>query len=101
MPFQKGNRLGGRKKGAAAITADRLREFIVQKVAEHAKPLMDAKLDLALGHKQLVKTKTGAELVYSVPPDGNAIQYLMNQGAGKPRETVDLGVKINLQDDIE
>lgn len=82
----------GRKKGSNAIAADKLREYIVNKVAQEAPKLLAAKLELAngvyLGKKKL---ETGEIVnVYQEKPDGNSLQYLFNQTIGKPRETVEI-----------
>lgn len=87
-------------KGGNTIAAEKLREFIIQKVREHVEPLMQAQLDLALGHKKLVKTKAGKELAYTISPDRNSIQYLLNQAIGKPRETVGVYSDVQLKLDI-
>ena len=87
--FQQGNRLGGRRKAEKTIEAEKAREFVINKVAANLRPLLDAKLDLALGHKVLKKIGDGTEFVYTESPDGNAIQYLLNQTIGKPKETIE------------
>ena len=97
-----GKRLGaGRKRGFKAIQAEKAREFVVKTVAKNLKPLMDAKLDLALGHyKEKLLPDGQTAIVYKESPDGNAIRYLLDQTIGKPRETIeyqgDLGIKIDV-----
>ena len=75
----------GRKKGTNAIEAEKLREFLIEKVREKANELAAAKMDLALGHR----FQDSEGHVYTKSPDGAAIQYLLNQAIGKPKETVE------------
>ena len=96
--FQLGNKV--RKKAPHTIAAAKAREFVIKKVNENLEPLLNAKLDLALGHKKLHITPTGEEEVYTESPDGNAIQYLLNQDIGKPKETVEHQGDITLKIDV-
>lgn len=84
----------GRKKGIAAITADKMRDFVVKEIAKKIPNILEAKFDLALGHKVLRKTPTGSEFVYLESPDGNALRYLLDQGIGKPKESVEISGQI-------
>jgi len=70
-----------------------MRAFIVKKVAEHLTPLLEAQLDLALGVR--VQDYDGGK-VYNRVPDGNAIQYLLNQSIGKPKESVEHSGKLTI-----
>ena len=97
--------LGGKREGAGrkigskashTLEAEKAREFVVNKVVENLEPLMEAKLDLALGHKK--ETPDGK--VYTTSPDGNAIQYLLNQGIGKPTETLKVEEDVTLKIDV-
>jgi hypothetical protein len=86
MAQQGGKRQGaGRKKAAHTIETEAMRAFVVETVQKNLKPLLAAKLDLALGVK--VQDNDG-ELFYTRAPDGNAIQYLLNQSIGKPKESI-------------
>jgi hypothetical protein len=77
------------------------RRKIVEEVNTRLIPLLKAKFDLALGHYEVRENKEG-ELcdVYFVKPDGNAIQYLLNQTVGKPKETVEIDGDMTLKIDI-
>lgn len=57
MVFQPGNKLGGRKKSQATITAQQMREKLVAFVGEEMSPLLEAKKDLALGHHVIIARK--------------------------------------------
>jgi hypothetical protein len=83
----------GRKKAAHTIETEAMRAFIVNKVRENLEPLLSAKLDLALGVLIDESHGQGEPRVYREAPDGNAIQYLLNQSIGKPTEHVDVTTK--------
>lgn len=94
------NHKGGRPKGSVGthtLEASKLREFIIEKVGQNAEPLLQAKMALALGHKVMT---TNGSVVYTKSPDGNAIQYLLNQVVGKPRDTIELHDDVRLLIDI-
>lgn len=97
-------RLGGRPKYAKTIAVEKLREFIVNKVAKEADNLLSAQLDLAkgvvIGSKEINKKTGKKEIVniYSKEPDNKAIEYLFNQSIGKAKESLEIsgGIKITL-----
>ena len=94
------NHKGGRPKGSVGnhtLEASKLREFIVNEVAKKGQALLDAKMDLALGHKKLHMTPSGSELVYIESPDPNSIRYLLDQTIGKPTETIKIDEDIKLK----
>ena len=102
MPFQKGNKLGGRTKGYKAVAVEKLREFWVNKVAENAEMLFEKELELAqgvyLGRKKINKDGTEEIIdVYREKPDSKAVEYLVNQTIGKPKETVEMQGGMNIQ----
>ena len=82
----------GRKRGYKSIAAEKAREFMAKKIGEVWTPLLNAKIDLALGHKQIIISKiTGQPIdAYMTAPDASSIQYLMNQQVGRPTEKVEL-----------
>lgn len=83
----------GRPKGTIMKhTADaiEMRKKIVETVNKNLTPLLEAKMDLALGHYEEREDKDGAIRVYQKAPDGPAIQYLLNQSVGKPKETMEV-----------
>ena len=80
MPFQPGNKLGGRKKARKTLEAEKLREFVIDKIRERAEDLVEAKMALALGHYKAVTNSKGEVVdAYLVEPDGNAIPYFPYQ----------------------
>lgn len=86
--FQKGNKWStGRPKAQHTVSAEKAREVLVKAVVKKMRDLIEAKFDLALGHK-ILKHKFGKEIIYSVSPDGVSIEYLFNQVVGKPKESV-------------
>lgn len=66
---------GGRKKGAAAILAEKSREYIAKRVAKEQGPIID---------KAIEQARAG---------DDKARQFLYERGFGKVAQTVDLGNK--------
>lgn len=85
----------GRKKGVKAIQAEKSREFLVKKIAEELEPIIQAQIDAAkgmwvekmynIGKKKKVKIR-----IYQREPDTKAGEYLINQGAGKPKEAIEI-----------
>ena len=71
MPFQPGNKLGGRHKGKSRILADKALEYIRERVAEEIEPIMDALIS---------KAKEG---------DISAIRDLFDRAFGKAKETIE------------
>jgi hypothetical protein len=62
-----------------------------KKIVDRLPEIVDAQIGLALGIQvQQIDRDTGAEIVYSVPPDGKAGQYLMNRILGLPTAKVDV-----------
>lgn len=73
-----------RDKHAGAVRASE------KKIVDRLPEIVDAQIGLALGIQvQEVDKQTGAEIVYSVPPDAKAGQYLMNRILGMPVAKVD------------
>ena len=77
----------GRKKANHTIEAEAARKAVIEAVVQKLQPLLRAKFDLALGVFREELTDEGDVRVYQETPDGNAIQYLLNQTIGKPAET--------------
>jgi hypothetical protein len=79
----------GRKKANHTIAAEAGRAFIVRFVEEQRAKILQAQLDLALGHYEAEEQKDGTQRVYFKAPDGKAGEYLLNQAYGKPKETTE------------
>jgi ribosomal protein S4E len=93
MATHGGKRIGaGKPKGYKAshtLTTQETRKNIIKMISERTEELMAAKLALALGHIKATTNESGdIKQIYTVSPDGNAIQYLLNQVIGKPTETI-------------
>src|SRR3990167_4442998 len=90
--FKKGNQLGnrkGRKKASHTIAAAKAREHLVNSIAEEMEPIVTAQKEAAKGmyvEKEIGKKKV---IVYRITPDLKAGEYLLNQVAGKARETIE------------
>lgn len=93
---------GGKRKGAgrpkgtiakSTATALEMRQRLVAEINKHLSPLIEAKLDLALGYYEAFTNAEGEVVrAYRKAPDNMAIQYLLNQAIGKPKETMDMTV---------
>lgn len=94
------NHRGGRPKGTNAIRAEKLREFIIEKVRQDAPLLYEAKRALALGHKKEITNDDGVSVVYTQSPDAGSIRYLLDQGIGRAKETVEVESDVVLKVDF-
>lgn len=94
----------GKKVGTKAshtVDAIEMRKKVIATVEKNLTPLMEAKLDLALGNYEAFQNDDGEVVrAYKKAPDGNAIQYLLNQGIGKPRETIEVQSEVTLKVDF-
>ena len=86
----------GRKKGSKAthtIQAEQARAHFIKRVTDELDPLIDAQLDLAKGVyvEQVVKTPSGERQVrvYQKEPENKAIDSLVQQTIGKPKESIE------------
>ena len=85
-----GKRIGaGRKKAGRTVTAEKMRECFVNEVAKKMPALVEAHMDLALGHHYEKMTETGVMRIYKASPEQKAGQYLLDQGIGKPKESIE------------
>lgn len=81
----------GRKKAQHTIATEKMREFLVNKIAEEMEPILQAQIDAAKGISFEEVDKDGNRInVYKKLPDTKAGEYLLNQGVGKPKETTEL-----------
>lgn len=101
MPFQKGNKLSnGRPVAQHTLAKEEARRIVIRKVHDNLLPILDAKLDLALGHYRVGNVKGSTIRIYKVSPDGNAIQYLLNQTIDKPTESIKVDEDVSIKIDI-
>ena len=75
-------RKGGRKKGYKAIAAEKAREYLVKRIAQELDPIITEILNAA---------KKG---------DTKAIEYVLNQLVGKPKESVEHSGDLSLKLDV-
>ncbi len=96
MPFPKGYKPTGRPKAPHTVKAEKAREWIVKQIAKNLEPIFAAKLDLALGHyyEGTAPGTSGKMKIYKTSPDGSALRYLIDQGIGRPKESVELSGSI-------
>lgn len=76
----------GRKKASHTIAAEKAREVMIERIAKELQPLLDAQIDLAKGISIIGKNGK----VYEKEPDGNMLKYLLDQLAGKAKESIDI-----------
>ena len=69
----------GRPKGYKAIESEKAREYLTKRIAAELEPLADM---------ILANAKNG---------DVKALEYVINQLVGKPRETIDMNEKVTLR----
>jgi len=90
----------GRPKGSKnkkTIEQELALEQLREKVREKWGPLLEAKMDLALGLKVVKQTwsngkKVGEEYVYKEKPDSGSIEYLQAMVVGKPKGNLDMNI---------
>ena len=80
---------------------EEFRGSAMTKIQENWDDLLDAQIRLAKGifYVEKKKNKDGEfvdERIYELKPDKEAGQYLMNQGMGKPKESMNIEGKVNL-----
>lgn len=81
---------GGRPPGSFGghtIEATKAREYLVNRVAKELEPILTAQIEAAKG-LSYEDPKLG--VVFKKLPDTKAGEYLINQSAGKPKESVEL-----------
>lgn len=82
-----GKRIGaGRKKANHTIASEKAREFLISSIVEHLSPIVSAQIDSAKGLFYLGKEGK----IYTKLPDTRVGEYLLNQVAGKAKESIEL-----------
>jgi len=80
-----GKRKGaGRKKANHTIASEKAREFLVSSIVEHLGPIVSAQIDSAKGLFYIGKKGK----IYTQLPNTRVGEYLLNQVAGKAKESV-------------
>ena len=82
----------GRKKAQHTIETEMLRARMIEKIAKDFDPIIDAQIESAKG----LWYEDEGKKVYRMKPDTQTGQYLLNQSAGKAKDTVDLNTKVNV-----
>jgi hypothetical protein len=91
---------GGKRKGAGkpkgyrashTIEAAKAREYLIGRISKELEPIVTAHIEAAKGMWIDDLDLNGERIkVYRKPPDLKAGEYLLNQGAGKPKENLDV-----------
>ena len=100
MPFKKGHKkIGGKKKGSKhkkTIARDLALKKMCDKILEVWNPLIEKKIDLAMGVLILkpvkVKGVVVATEVYQEKPDSQSLEYLFSMVVGKPKERMEIEI---------
>lgn len=99
-----GQRRGaGRPKGSYShkkIVELEARNILVERVLNNWKPLIDAKVDLALGdyYYEKIDGKGEVRKVYKNEPDSLSINHLIEYVIGKPKASVSLDGEVKTPD---
>ena len=96
----------GRKKGKLSphkIAENDARKLLTDRVLAKWNPLIDAKLDLALGNYYVEENKDGKKIkVYVKVPNDNAITSLIEQVIGRPKASIEGSISTpDIKDSIE
>lgn len=78
MPFQKGNKLGGRDKAPHTIQAEAYKKYLIEQVIKNKAPLVQALIDKGLAG------------------DVPALKEINERSMGKVRDGLDVNVSISL-----
>ncbi|HIH52510.1 MAG TPA: hypothetical protein HA284_03165 [Nanoarchaeota archaeon] len=82
-----GKRKGaGRKKANHTIASEKAREFLINSIVEQLAPIVSAQIDAAKGLFYIGKEGK----IYTKLPDTKVGEYLLNQVAGKAKESVQI-----------
>ena len=95
------NHKGGRPKGSIGPTAIKIveaRKFLVEEIKKDLEPIVLAQKEAAKGLWYEEISNTGKKRVYQREPDLKTGEFLINQVAGKPKETLEMegGIAIKL-----
>lgn len=82
-----GKRKGsGRKKANHTIASEKAREYLIKSIVEQLAPIVSAQIDSAKGLFYLGKEGK----IYTQLPNTRVAEYLLNQVAGKAKESVQI-----------
>lgn len=85
-----GRKIGSKNKRPAMV--EEAHDILVQKVLDYWHPLLETKLNLALGdfyiEKEVVKGKSITKVIYTAAPDSSAINDLLYFVLGRPATVV-------------
>jgi len=101
MGKQGGYRPGaGRKKEQRTIEKEKSREFLINRIAKDLEPIVTAQIEAAKG--MYVQNMVGSIYVkvYRKLPVLSTGEYLLDQAAGKPVETMKVEEDVKLKIDI-
>ena len=101
MGKQGGYRPGaGRKKEQRTIEKEKSREFLINRIAKDLEPIVTAQIEAAKGMYVQDKIGTMYVKVYRKLPVLSTGEYLLDQAAGKPVESVKVSEEVSLKIDV-
>ncbi len=82
-----GKRKGaGRKKARHTIASEKAREYLITSIVEHLAPIVSAQIESAKGLSYVGEQGK----IYTKLPNTKVGEYLLNQVAGKSKESIEL-----------
>lgn len=93
------NHKGGRPKGSKAyhtIQAENARKYIIETINKHLEPILTAQIEAAKGTWYEERRKGKQIRVYQRLPDTMTGKYLIDQTAGRAKETLDINEETRL-----
>ncbi len=101
MAYKGTNHKGGRPKGAvskATEIAIKVKEKMANAFYKRFSPILESQMDAAEGIKTEAYDKKTGDLYYKDPgPDVQAFKTILEQVAGKPKETVEMNNKVTVE----
>jgi len=90
----------GRKKEQRTIEKEKSREFLINRIAKDLEPIVTAQIEAAKGMYVQDKIGTMYVKVYRKLPVLSTGEYLLDQAAGKPVESVKVSEEVSLKIDV-
>src|SRR3990167_6512430 len=87
---------GGRPKASHTLATEQMRKKLVKYVNKEFVPIVKSMIESAKGLYYEQITKEGKRTVYKEKPDTKAGTYLLDQTAGKAKESLEVQGKVTL-----
>jgi len=93
----------GRPKGTKlshTLKTEKVRNYMIKQIEKEIRPILKAQVESAKGLYYEKKAADGTITVYKKEPDTKTGEYLINQVAGKPKETMEVYEDVTLKIDV-